>query len=263
MTDKFVSKIVTPFGERLIKASAVTDDVKNALKNIFIAEIGVTSYNDVLSAYNNDKTIIGKISENTTYGVKTSYYPLLEYVTDSDEGDYFFFGLATNGNIFTYWNLHILGGWGSKTTSTIVEIDDSLNVSSTNPVQNAAVYAAINGVKTIEFINFDTTFAQVGTILTDGKLPILVEETTPNSPNYYSLINNNGGTEYIFENISGTLNRTYKLSGGGWTSNADISFENSSNKVTSWSVTPSDTKYPSEKLVYDTIGDVETLLAAL
>lgn len=263
MPDKFVSKIITPFGERLIKASAVTDNVKNALKNIFIAEIGVTSYNDVLNAYNNDKIIIGKISENTADGVKTSYYPLLEYETNSDEGDNFLFGLATNGNLFTYWNLHILGGWGSKTTSHLVEIDDSLNNTSTNPVQNAVVYAAINGAKSIAFINFDTTFAQVGTILAAGKLPILVEETTPYSPNYYSLINNNGGTEYIFGNISGTLNRTYKLSGGGWTSNTSISFENSSNKVTTWSVTPSDTKYPSEKLVYDTIGDVETLLAAL
>ena len=146
MPDKFVSKIVTPFGERRIKAAAVTNDLKNALKNIFIAEIGVTAYNDVLSAYNNDKTIIGKFSKNTTYGVETSYYPLLEYVTDSDEGDYFFFGLATNGNVFTYWSLNILGGWGSKTTSPIVAIDNSLNASSTNPVQNAVVYAAIKGI---------------------------------------------------------------------------------------------------------------------
>lgn len=263
MPDKFVSKIVTPFGERKIKAGAVTDDVKNALKDIFIAEIGVTPYNDVLSAYNNDKTIIGKISENTAYGVKTSYYALLEYVTDSDEGDYFFFGLATNGNLFTYWNLHILGGWGSKTTSHIVEIDDSLNVSSTNPVQNAAVYAAINGIKSFEFINFSTTFAQVGTILAAGKLPVLVDESMQDSTYYYNLIYDDEGQEYVFGNLAETNNRIYRLSGSGWGVLSSISFENSSNKVTAWSGTPSDTKYPSEKLVYDTIGDVETLLAAL
>jgi hypothetical protein len=130
-------------------------------------------------------------------------------------------------------------------------------------VQNKTIFAAINGAKSIEYINFNTTFAEVTTILSGGKLPILVEETTQGSPNYYYLINNNAGTEYIFGNTSGTLNRTYKLSGGGWTLDASISFENSSNKVTAWSGTPSDTKYPSEKLVYDTIGDVETLLAAL
>lgn len=148
MPDKFVKKIVTPFGERLIKAAAVTNDVKNALKDIVL-------------------------------------------------------------------------------------------------------------------INFSTTFAQVGEILTAGKLPILVDETIEDSPYYYNFVYDNDGLEYVFGNLSGTTYREYRVSGGGWGVLSSITFEKSSNRVTTWSSTPSNTKYPSEKLVYDTIGDVETLLAAL
>lgn len=39
--------------------------------------------------------------------------------------------------------------------------------------------------------------------------------------------------------------------------------EDATNKVTSISSSSTDTQYPSAKCVYDLIGDVETLLAAL
>lgn len=39
--------------------------------------------------------------------------------------------------------------------------------------------------------------------------------------------------------------------------------ENLSNKVTTLSISSTDTEYPSAKCVYDIIGDVETLLANL
>ena len=229
MPDKFVSKIVTPFGERLIKAAAVTDDVKNELQEVVVFDYSTATFEDISLADGLGKLIVLKETINmfnVAYAQMQFSVPL---------GSYVFTNIYKN-NLTTY----TISLDGTKTKTTL-------------PIEKGNV----------EFVSFDTTFAQVGTILTSGKLPILVEETTPNYPKYYSLINNNGGTEYIFGNISGTLNKTYKLSGGGWTSNADISFENSSNKVTSWSATPSDTKYPSEKLVYDAIGDVESLLAAL
>lgn len=48
------------------------------------------------------------------------------------------------------------------------------------------------------------------------------------------------------------------------TSHQDISGkENTSNKVTSLSSSSTDTQYPSAKAVYDMIGDIETLLAAI
>lgn len=256
MPDKFVSKIVTPFGERLIKAVAVTDDLKKEINNIVVFKSSYSegawqwpSYSEISAAYLKGKTCC--IVQTNPAGAVDVYW--LKGKTTGQNLRFHF-----EGNKGKYVDIKI-----DDSVSDGVVYDDQLNATSTNAVQNKTIFAAINGAKSIEFIDLNTTFAQVGTILTDGKLPVLVEETTPGSPNYYSLIKNNAGTEYIFGNVSGTLNRTYKLSGGGWTLDASISFENSSNKVTSWSSTPSDTQYPSEKLVYDTIGDVESLLAAL
>lgn len=42
-----------------------------------------------------------------------------------------------------------------------------------------------------------------------------------------------------------------------------VTFEQTSNKVTSLSASSTDTQYPSAKCVYDIIGNVESLLAAL
>ena len=142
------------FGNSVYNDSQVTKEwvdeeiIKNG-KGVFIAEIGTTPYNDVFSAYNDGKIIISKILKNQTNGVRTSYYPLLEYETNSDEGDNFLFGLATNGNVFTYWNLHIWGGWSSKIISSLVVIDNQLNEQSSNPVSNSAIYAVIGDVETL------------------------------------------------------------------------------------------------------------------
>lgn len=60
------------------------------------------------------------------------------------------------------------------------------------------------------------------------------------------------------ESILGSGNIT--ISGGG----GDVSGkEDKSNKVTSLSSSSTDTQYPSAKCVYDLIGDVESLLAAI
>ena len=60
------------------------------------------------------------------------------------------------------------------------------------------------------------------------------------------------------ESILGSGNIT--ISGGS----GDVSGkEDKSNKVTSLSASSTDTQYPSAKCVYDLIGDVETLLAAI
>jgi hypothetical protein len=48
------------------------------------------------------------------------------------------------------------------------------------------------------------------------------------------------------------------------TAHQDISGkENTSNKVTSLSSSSTDTQYPSAKCVWDLVGDIETLLAAI
>lgn len=55
-----------------------------------------------------------------------------------------------------------------------------------------------------------------------------------------------------------------KITVGNTTYNVkDASAEKSSNKVTSVSSSSTNTQYPSAKCVYDLVGDIETLLAAL
>lgn len=57
---------------------------------------------------------------------------------------------------------------------------------------------------------------------------------------------------------------TIVTDGGGITQHQDISGkEDKTNKVTSISSSSTDTEYPSAKCVYDIVGDIETLLAAL
>ena len=52
--------------------------------------------------------------------------------------------------------------------------------------------------------------------------------------------------------------------GGGFVMEIDLTvYELASNKVTSLSAQSTDTQYPSAKCVYDLVGDVETLLAAI
>lgn len=44
---------------------------------------------------------------------------------------------------------------------------------------------------------------------------------------------------------------------------SSVTYEQTSHKVTSLSSSSTDTQYPSAKCVYDIVGDIETLLAAL
>lgn len=142
------SSVYNGSGNSQVTQEWVENEIEKNGKGVFFAEIGTTPYNDVLTAYNAGKIIIGKISENTVYGVDTHYYPLYEYETNNDEGDNFIFGEIPigTGNSFTYWILHIWGGWSSKYTGPLIIIDDRLNPLSTNPVQNAVVFAAINAM---------------------------------------------------------------------------------------------------------------------
>lgn len=44
---------------------------------------------------------------------------------------------------------------------------------------------------------------------------------------------------------------------------SDLVYEAKTNKVTTLSSASTDTQYPSAKCVYDIVGDIETLLAAI
>ena len=67
------------------------------------------------------------------------------------------------------------------------------------------------------------------------------------------------GSKYLALKNDGTL----MLGGNTIYHSGNSSFESQTNKVTSLSSLSTDTEYPSAKCVYDLIGDIETLLAAI
>ena len=74
------------------------------------------------------------------------------------------------------------------------------------------------------------------------------------------LIANSGSGQNIYDEYIWVNNAFEKIG----TTEIDISGkENTSNKVTSLSSSSADTQYPSAKCIWDLVGDIETLLAAI
>ena len=63
------------------------------------------------------------------------------------------------------------------------------------------------------------------------------------------------GTDYYFNCAYGGQNiASVRISNGVWYNGGSIALQQIAQRVTSWGATPSDSKYPSEKLVYDSLG---------
>ena len=101
-------------------------------------------------------------------------------------------------------------------TPTIPTVDNTLSSTSTNAIQNKAVYSALDG-------KADKVTTLSGYGITDAKI--------------------SNGVITLGTNTITPLTKHQDISGK----------EDSSNKVTSWSATTSNTKYPSEKLVKDSL----------
>ena len=103
------------------------------------------------------------------------------------------------------------------------------------------------------------TWSDISAALDAGKLPIAkitVSGSGASYFNYYVFVgkSNNDGVAR-FTSVHGLSIGTLELktSTGVWTGSVEKA-ENNDNKVSSWSGTPTDTNYPSEKLVYDSLS---------
>ena len=117
-----------------------------------------------------------------------------------------------------------------------------------------------------------TNAPTLATVATSGSYTDLDDKPTiPTVPTNVSAFTNDAGYTTNTGTITGvTMNGASKGTSGVVdlgtviTSHQDISGkENTSNKVTSLSASSTDTQYPSAKCVYDLVGDIETLLAAI
>lgn len=113
-------------------------------------------------------------------------------------------------------------------------------------------------VKDVEYINKQSTafnFSNISGLISLGKR-VVITWAGIDGTSYYEM-SFKSSSSIMFVRVKNDECRVLTLNSDDTSSVETISI------VTSWSDTPSDTKFPSEKLVYDTIGDVETLLAAL
>lgn len=163
----------------------------------------------------------------------------------------------------------LAGKVGSSTVSTIVSLTQAqYNALATKDANTAYIITdAQSGGGTTEVFwatYGTTTFGDIwDAINTDKKIVLCQYQGWI----YYCIGENSQGQSLDFVCLSGYgYNPEIKYvscdSNSGWY-NGTSALQDISEKVTSLSSSSTDTQYPSAKAVYDMIGDVETLLAAL
>jgi len=120
------------------------------------------------------------------------------------------------------------------------------------PIGDSVYQAIFENGKGIKYVTTSNTYSQVQDFVTAGNLPVLNMSIAGGELKLplVSIVS----SKYIFSAISGATRYSIFLdSSDGWDSLKSASVENQANKVTSWSSTTTDTNYPSEKLVKDSL----------
>lgn len=123
------------------------------------------------------------------------------------------------------------GGGGSVT------VDSALSTTSTNPVQNKVITSALNN---------KADSSSLATVATSGSYNDL-----SNKPTIDSAPTINSGNAVASNGVYMALQ------------SAVTGMQTTANLVTSVSSASTDSQYPSAKLLYDTVGNIETLLTAI
>ena len=151
-----------------------------------------------------------------------------------------------------------LGNVDNKSAATLKsEFTGSVTDGNTGFTTGDAVYDAIaaNG-KGVEYVTTSDTATTVKDIMNDGKLPVL-RYSLSGATLYLPLSENLGDPVdqgvYFSGVYSGTLYTIFLNGSSGWGTMSSVVVENTANKVTSWTSTTTDTNYPSEKLVKNSL----------
>lgn len=185
-----------------------------------------------------------------------------------------------------YWYVYspAQGEYVRSYSANHVTIDTEISASGTNPVQNRAIKTYVD---TLAASKVDKTTHIAGLPLDghissqdlferlEGKInpPMVVIGVTYGHPGQYGMtidsepVFSNGISNWeILAKASDLPTKTSDLQNdsGFLTSHQDVSGkENSSNKVTALSSSSTDSQYPSAKCIYDLVGNLESLLAAI
>lgn len=149
-------------------------------------------------------------------------------------------------------------------------VDTSLSSTSTNPVQNKAIYNALNnkvdkvtgkGLSTNDYTTNDKT--KLANIEAGATKTIVDSSLSSSSSNpvqnqkIVAALSTKQDTSNLVNSFSSTLTTT-KYPSEKLVKNSLDAKQNISNLVTSFSSTPTDTKYPSEKLVKSNLDTIKT-----
>ncbi len=184
---------------------------------------------------------------------------------DADSSTIYF---KADGNILTGYikKTKTVGAWYTLGGASQSTVDTALSATSTNPVQNKAIYAAIQGVLT----QITSVYHYKGSCLT-ADLPVAdnkvgdvwnLEDASSYGPQGTNVAWDGtkwdalgGDTTPDAVPIDGSHRSV--MSGGVY--DALLTKENVDNKVTAVDATATDDQYPSAKAVYDALKDLEPI----
>lgn len=204
-------------GQVLKKASGTDYDVAWANESgsgLFVAEIGTTSYADVLQAYNAGKVVVA-------YDGGGFYF----YTLTCFDGAFTFSSFFC-GDVDVYYTQVVLDdeGWGDIYERSLTEI-----------------YWAEYGVTTYSDIKDEYDSGKLVLVNYDDLVYTLTGINTDDYEAYFCCFDGYRCHELTVDSLN------------HWVRHDSI-IENTRYKVTSWSSLPSDVHYPSEKLVKDSLG---------
>ena len=145
------------------------------------------------------------------------------------------------GNMIIASNREFPSSWSSYLSGTTKAFCDAVNADST----------AVQGMSYLG----EVTLSDLPASIVNAEIVVEIMDGTGTSGKVIHLVLTSGNVspyrwEYTYWNDGSNVS--------GW-----IAFETTANKVTSISAQSTDTQYPTAKCVYDIVGNVETLLAAI
>lgn len=128
-------------GQSVYNDSQVTpEDIEELIeqngKGVFFVDYGQTTYQDALSAYNDGKILFCRFSGLNLPLYYTGNNVFTFVIIQASSNDKLQLNLTNNG-------------WEQPQTQKIVTVDNALNATSQNPVENRAIYDVVGDVESL------------------------------------------------------------------------------------------------------------------
>lgn len=226
--------------------------------NIFIATTN-TTLEELSDAYDEGKTL---------FFLDDGNFYVLSY---SGDGDFYFSCFAVDENIAYYAYINDSDGWVLDNYS--IPTEDYLSNYYQKPPTgipesdlSSAVTTKLNATEIFWATYGVTTAAEIDAAIAAGKI-VMCEYSQSNSVRCYAYSGNiYGSVSYNFRYLVSVVNDQawyirVRDDNNQWSGGAFV-LQNSNVRLSSWQSTPDNSHYPSEKLVYDSLGEKQDIINA-